>query len=84
MSLEEVDISNLLEFIPMGLNQHVKNVVQNYPIIKVDSSMNVTFRHLKSTKAAISSNIDKLRNTFCNQLTKLTSILKLNVNVEQT
>ena len=33
---------------------------------------------------AISSNIDKLTNTFCDQLTNLTSILKYNVNFEQT
>ena len=32
----------------------------------------------------MSSNIDKLANTFCEQLKNLTSILKHNVNVEQT
>ena len=32
----------------------------------------------------MSSNIDKLTNTFCEQLKNLTSILKHNVNVEQT
>ena len=32
----------------------------------------------------MSSNIDKFRNTFCDQLKNLTYILKHNVNVEQT
>ena len=50
MSPEDDDISNLPEFIPIGLNQHVKKVVQNSPIIKVDTSINVTLRHLQSTK----------------------------------
>ena len=52
--------------------------------ITVDSSVNVSLKTLIEQQATMPSNIDKLTNTFCDQLTHLTSILKHNVTVEQT
>ena len=84
MCLEDDDTSNLPELTPISLNQHVKKVVQNSSITTVDSSVNVSLKALIEQQAAMSSNNDKLTNTFCDHLINLTSILKDNVNAEQT
>ena len=84
MSLEDDDTSNLPELTPISSNQHVKKAIQNSSITTVDSSVNISLKALIEQQAAMSSNIDKLTNTFCNQLTNLTSILTHNVNVEET
>ena len=84
MSLQDDDTSNLPELTPISSNQHIKKSVQNSAITTVDSSVNISLKTLTEQQATMSSNIDKLANTFCNQLTNLTSILKHNVNVEKT
>ena len=84
MSLEDDDTSNLSELTPISSNQRVEKITQNSAITTVDSSVNVCLKTLIEQQAAMSSNIDKLTNTFCDQLTNLTSILKHNVNVEHT
>ena len=84
MSLEDDYTSNLPKLTPISSNKHVKKVIQNSTITTVNSSVNVSLKTLKEQQAAISSNIDKLTNTFCDQLTNLISILRYNVNVEQT
>ena len=84
MSLEDDDTSNLPELTPISSNQHVKKVVQNSAITTVDSSVNVSLKTLTEQQAAMSSNIDKLTNNFCDHLINLISILKDNVNAEQT
>ena len=71
MSLEDDGASNLPELTPVSSNQHVKNST----ITKGDSSVNVSLKTLIEQQAAIPSNIDKLTNTFCDQLTNLSSIL---------
>ena len=68
MSLEDDDTCNLLELTPISSNQHVKKAIQNSAITTVDSSVNVSSKTLIEQQAAMSSNIDKLTNTFCNQL----------------
>ena len=83
MSLEDDDTSNLPELTPISSNQHVKKSIQNSTITTVDSSVNVRLKTLIEQQAAMSSNIDELTNTFCNQLTNLISILMHNVNFEQ-
>ena len=82
MSLEDDDTSNLSELTPISSNQRVEKNTQNSAITTVDSSVNVCLKTLIEQQAAISSNIDKLTNTFCDQLTNLTSILEHTVNVE--
>ena len=84
MSLEDDNTSTLTELPPISSNQHVKKSIQNSALTTVDSSVNVSLKTLIEQQASMSSNIDKLTNTFCNQLTSLTSILTHNVNVEQT
>ena len=84
MSLEDDDTSNLPEYTLINSNQHVKKAIQNSAITTVDSSINVSLKTLIEQQAAMSSNIDKFRNTFCNQLNLSTSILTHNVNFEQT
>ena len=84
MSLEDDSSSNLPKLTLISSNQHVKKAILNYVTTTVDSSVNVSLKTLIEQQAAMSSNIDKLTNTFCDQLTNLTSILKRNVNVEQT
>ena len=84
MSLEDDDPGNLLELIPISLNQHVKSAIQNSTIITVDSSANVGLKTFIKQQATISSNIYKFINNVCDRLTNLTSILKQNVNDEQT
>ena len=84
MSLEDDDASNLLELTPVSSDQHVKKAIQNSAIITVNSSVNVSLKTLIKQQYAMSLNIDKLTNTFCNQLTNLTTILTYNVNVNQT
>ena len=84
MSLQDDDTSNLPELTPISSNQHIKKSVQNSAITTVDSSVNISLKTLTEQQATMSSNIDKLANTFCNQLSNLTSILKHNVNVEKT
>ena len=84
MSLEDDDTSNLPELTPISSDQDFKKDIQNSAITTVDSSVNVSLKTLIVQQAAMSSNIDKLKNTFCNQLTNLTSILTHNVNVERT
>ena len=84
MSLQDDDTSNLPELTPISSNQHIKKSVQNSAIITVDSSVNISLKTLTEQQATMSSNIDKLTNTFCDQLTNLTYILKHDVNVEQT
>ena len=74
----------LLQLAQIISSKRVKKAIQNSAITTVDSSVNVSFKTLIEQQAAISSNIDKLTNTFCNQLTNLTSILTHNVNVEET
>ena len=83
MSLDG-DTSNLPELTPTSSNQHVKKTIQNSFITTVDSSVNVSLKILIEQQAAMSSNIDKLTNTFCDQLTNLTPIFKHIINVEQT
>ena len=83
MPLEDHDNSNLPEFTSVSSNQPVTKFIQNSAITTVDSSVNVSLKTLIEQQVAISSNIDKLANTFCDELTNLTSILKHNVNVEQ-
>ena len=78
------DTSDLPELPPVSSNQHVKKAIQNSAITTVNSSVNVSLKTVIEQQAAMYSNIDKLPNTFCDQLTNLTSILKFNVNVEQT
>ena len=84
MSLEDDDTSNLPELTQISSNQHVKKAIQNSATTTADSSVNVSLKTIIEQQTAMSSNIDKLTNTFCNQLTNLTSIPKHNVNVEQT
>ena len=84
MSLEDYDTINLPELTPISSNLHVKKAILNSTITAVDSSFNVSLTALIEQQAAMSLNINKLTNTFCDQLTNLTSILKHNVNVEQT
>ena len=83
MSPEDDDASNLLELTPVSSNQHVKQAIQNSPITRVDGSDNVSLKTLIEQQASMSSNINKLANTFCNQLTNLTSIYTHNVSIEQ-
>ena len=83
MSLEDDGTSNLPELTPISSNQHAKKVVRNSAITTVDSSVNVSLKTLIEQQPGVYSNIDKLTNAFCDQLTNLTSILKHNVNVEQ-
>ena len=80
MYLEDDDTSNLPELIPISSNHHVKNAIQNSTTTTVDSSVNVSLKTLIEQQAAMSSNTDKLTNTFCDQLKNLISILKHNVN----
>ena len=84
MSLEDDGTSNLPGLTPISSNQHVKKAIQNSTITTVDSSVNVRLKTIIEQQAAMSSNIDKLTNTFHDQLKHLTAILKHNVNVEQT
>ena len=67
MSLEDGDTSNLPELTPVSSNQHVKKAIQNSTITTVDSSVNVSLKALIEQQTAMSSNIDKFTNTFCNQ-----------------
>ena len=69
MSQEDDDTSNLPELTPISSNQHVKKAIQNSAITTVDSSVTVSLKRLTEQQAAISLNIDKLTNTFCDQLT---------------
>ena len=73
MSQEDDDTSNLPELTPISSNQHVKKAIQNSAITTVDSSVTVSLKRLTEQQAAMSLNIDKLTNTFCEQLTNLTS-----------
>ena len=73
MSQEDDDTSNLPELTPVSSNQHVKKAIQNSAISTVDSSVTVSLKRLTEQQAAMSLNIDKLTNTFCDQLTNLTS-----------
>ena len=73
MSQEDDDTSNLPELTPISSNQHVKKAIQNSAISTVDSSVTVSLKRLTEQQAAMSLNIDKLTNTFCDQLTNLTS-----------
>ena len=73
MSQEDDDTSNLPELTPISSNQHVKKAIQNSAITTVDSSVTVSLKRLTEQQAAMSLNIDKLTNTFCDQLTNLTS-----------
>ena len=75
---------NLPELTPISSNQHVKKIVQDSAITTVDSSGNVSLKTLTEQQVAMFLNIYKLANTFCDQLTNLTAILKHNINVEQT
>ena len=84
MSLEDADTNNLSELTPISSNQHVKKAIQNSAIPTVDSSVTVSSKTIIEEQAAMFSNIDKLTNTFCNQLTNLTSVLTHNVTVKQT
>ena len=84
MSLQDDDTSSLPELTPISSNQHIKKAVQNSATTTVDSSVNISLKTLTEQQATMSSNIDKLTNTFCDQLTNLTYILKHDVNVEQT
>ena len=72
MFLNDDDTSNLRELTPINSKQHVT-------ITTVDSSVNVSLKTLIEQQAAMSSNNEKLQ-----ILTNLTSILKHNVNAEQT
>ena len=83
MSVGDDDTSDLPKLTPVSSNQHVKKAIQNSAITTVNSSVNVSLKTLIEQQAAMYLNIDKLPNTFCDQLTNLTSILKFNVNVEQ-
>ena len=67
MSLEDGDTSNLPELTPVSSNQHVKKAIQNSTITTFDSSVNVSLKALIEQQTTMSSNIDKLINTFCNQ-----------------
>ena len=71
MSFENDGASNLPELTPITSNQYVKNST----ITKGDSSASVSLKTFIEQQAAIPSNIDKLTNTFCDQLTNLSSIL---------
>ena len=73
MSQEDDDTSNLPELTPISSNQHVKKAIQNSAITTVDSSVTVSLKRLTEQQAAMSLNIDTLTNTFCDQLTNLTS-----------
>ena len=73
MSQEDDDTSNLPELTPISSNQHVKKTIQNSAITTVDSSVTVSLKRLTEQQAAMSLNIVKLTNTFCDQLTNLTS-----------
>ena len=84
MSLEDYDTSNLPELTPISSNQHVKKAIQNFTITTVDNSVNASLKTLIEQQVAMSLNINKLTNTFYDQLKNLTSILKDNINVEQT
>ena len=83
MSLEDYDTSNLPELTPISSNQHVKKAIQNSTITTVDNSVNASLKTLMEEHVAMPLNINKLTNTFYDQLKNLTSILKDNVNVEQ-
>ena len=70
MSLEDDDTSsNLPELTPISSNHYVKKVAQNSAIMTVDCSVNGSLKILREPQAAMSSNIDKIINTFCDQLT---------------
>ena len=84
MSLEDYDPSNLPELTPISSNQHVTKAIQNFTITTVDNSVNASLKTLIEQQVAMSLNINKLTNTFYDQLKNLTSILKDNINVEQT
>ena len=73
MSQEDDDTSNLPELTPISSNQHVKKAIQNSAVTTVDSSVTVSLKRLTEQQAAMSLNIDTLTNTFCDQLTNLTS-----------
>ena len=72
MSLVDDDTSNLLELTPINSNQNVQKTILNSTITTVDGSVNVILKTLIQQQAAMSSNIDKFRNTFCVQLKNLT------------
>ena len=59
------DTSNLPELTLISSNQHVKKAIQNSTITTVDSSVNVSLKTLIEQQATMSSNIDKLTDTFC-------------------
>ena len=81
MSLED-DTGHFSWLTPISSNQRVQKTIQNSTITAIDSSVNISLKTLTEQQAAMSSNIDKFTNTFCDQLKNLTSILKHNVNVE--
>ena len=72
MSLVDDDTSNLLELTPINSNYNVQKTILNSTITTVDGSVNVILKTLIQQQAAMSSNIDKFRNTFCVQLKNLT------------
>ena len=72
MSLVDDDTSNLLELTPINSNQNVQKTILNSTITTVDGSVNVILKTLIKQQAAMSSNIDKFRNTSCVQLKNLT------------
>ena len=81
MSLED-DTGNFSWLTPISSNQRVQKTIQNSTITTIDSSVNISLKTLTEQQAAMSSNIDKFINTFCDQLKNLTSILKHIVNAE--
>ena len=65
MSLEDDDTSNLSQITPISSHQLLKKAIENSTITTVDSSDNVSLKTLVEQQAAISPNIDKFTNTFC-------------------
>ena len=82
MSPENADNSNLPEVTKISSNQHVKKQFKT-PLSQQLIVVNVNLRTPTEQQAVMSSNTDKLTNTFYDQLTHVTSVLKHNVNVEQ-
>ena len=68
MSLKDDETSNLPGLTPFNSNQRFQKTIQNSTITTVDSSVNVSLKALIEQQATMSSNIDKLSNTFYNQL----------------
>ena len=83
MSDNEGKITERWHTIIYHFQQLDQKAIQTSIIATVESPVNVSLKTLIEQQAAMSLNIDKFRNTFCDQLKNSTSILNHNVDVEQ-